>query len=60
MENKYCNINKKYLADALAFLGFRYFKFQNEGKTVFSFEDTVRFRVALTKVLALRDEINEL
>lgn len=59
MDNKiYCNINKRYLAEALSFLGFKYFKFQNEGKTVYSFEDNDKFRIALTKILELRKELN--
>jgi len=57
-EQKYTNINKKYLADAMAFLGFGYLKFQDkEGKTVYTFENTERFNTALHKLLQLRETI---
>jgi len=60
MENniKYTNIKKKSLADALNFLGFRYYKFQNDkGETVFSFIENVNFLKALKGLLELREEV---
>lgn len=61
MERKeYTNINKKYLAMAMSFLGFKYYKFQNdEGETVFTFENTSKFMNALHGLLALRKQINK-
>ena len=55
--NKYTQINKKYLAEALSFLGFRYYKFNDDGQTVYSFENTEKFSKALVKLLQLRDEL---
>ncbi len=59
MEKKYTIIDKKYLADALSFLGLRYFIFNKEdGKKVYSFEDTKKFHYTLAKLLVLKKEIN--
>lgn len=60
MENqKFYNVNKKYLADALSFLGFRYFKFiDKDNKQVYSFIDTNNFRTALSKLLQLKQEFD--
>ncbi len=57
MENKYTQINKRYLAEALAFLGFRYYKFNDNGQIIYSFENTEKFSLALVKLLNLRDEL---
>lgn len=58
-EQKYTNINKKYLALALSFLGFRYYVFQDSnGKTVYSFENTENFNTALYKLLQLKKEVD--
>ena len=59
MDNKFTQINKKYLAEALSFLGFRYFKFVNDqGQQVYSFENTEKFKSALSKLLKLKKEFN--
>lgn len=61
MENKYTIIDKKYLADALSFLGLRYFIFNKEdGRKVYSFEDNEKFHYTLAKILDLKKEINSL
>lgn len=57
MNNKYTVIKKKYLAEALSFLGFRYFKFNKDGEITYSFENTEKFSKALVKLLQLRDEL---
>ncbi|MBN7771837.1 hypothetical protein [Clostridium aminobutyricum] len=56
--NKFYNINKKYLAEALSFLGFRYYKYINdEGKQVYSFEDSNEFQEALSGLFALKGNL---
>ncbi|NFO30396.1 hypothetical protein FDB41_06800 [Clostridium botulinum] len=61
MSKKYKNIKKKYLADALSFLGFRYMIFDNEdGTKEYTFEDTFKFQHALAKILEIKKEINNL
>ena len=58
MEIKYTNIKKKSLAYALNFLGFRFYIFtNNEGITVYSFEETEQFKKALAGLLELRKTI---
>ncbi|NFH99493.1 hypothetical protein FDB15_03980 [Clostridium botulinum] len=61
MSKKYKNIKKKYLADALSFLGFRYMIFDNEdGTKEYTFEDTFKFQHALNGLLKFKKEINNL
>lgn len=55
---KYYPIEKKYLAEALSFLGFHYYKF-TENKTIYSFEDTEKFRTGLNGLLELRNKLND-
>ena len=50
------NIKKKYLADALSYLGFRYYKFSNQKTILYSFEDNKIFREALNDLLNLKDK----
>ncbi|SHH36647.1 hypothetical protein [Clostridium grantii] len=55
MENNYSVIKKKSLAEALNFIGFRYFKYQDEeGKTVYSFENTDKFNFVLHELIKLK------
>ena len=57
--NKYYPINKRYLAEAMSFLGFKYMKFNNYlDEQIYSFEDTAKFRIALNKLTLLKKEIN--
>lgn len=58
MEDKtYRVIKKKSLAEALNFLGFRYFKYQGEdGNFVYSFEETESFIETIEKLLKLKKE----
>lgn len=55
---KYTIIDKKYLADALSFLGCRYYIFNKEGRKVYSFVQDKKFSFALAKILELKNEIN--
>ena len=57
MNKNYTTIEKKYLAEALSFLGFKYYKFGEGKETVYSFEDTDKFRFALGELLELRNKI---
>lgn len=55
---RFYNINKRYLAEGLSFLGFRYFKFQDaEGKQVYSFEDSEKFQEALAGLFTLKSNL---
>lgn len=59
MEKKYTIIDKKYLADALSFLGLRYMIYDKEdGRKVYSFVDDNKFKYALAKILEAKKEIN--
>lgn len=59
MENKeYYIIENRYLAEALAFMKFRYYKFKGDkGFTVYGFKDTEKFRQAMNGLFDLRKEI---
>ncbi|AQS09661.1 hypothetical protein CLOBY_17920 [Clostridium saccharobutylicum] len=57
MEIKYKNIRKKYLADALSFLGFRYMKFDNENGKEYSFEDNKKLQYAFEELIRLKKEL---
>jgi len=55
---KYYEINKKYLADALSYLGMRYYKFNKEdGTVVYSFENTIDFNIALNELTKLKNKL---
>lgn len=63
MENKdkkYFEVRNKYLAEGLAFLGFKYFKFNNKetGKTIYSFKDTEIIKDTIEHLLKLKNEIS--
>ena len=55
---KYFEIKKKYLAEGLAFLGFKYYKFCTPEYTLYSFVDTPEFRSALNEMLKLKSIYN--
>ena len=57
-KNKFTVIEKKYLADALSFLGFRYYKYNQENKVVYRFENTEKFNLGLYQLLELRKSLN--
>lgn len=48
------NINKKYLADALSWLGFRYYKFNTSNGTIYSFERTDEFLEAMKQLIEFK------
>ncbi|EJO5347014.1 hypothetical protein NRP93_001080 [Clostridium botulinum] len=53
---EYYEIRKKYLAEGLAFLGYRYFK-EGFGKdTIYKFKNTENFRQALTGLMELKEK----
>lgn len=57
---EFINIENKYLADGINFLiGARYYKFiNNEGKEVYSFQNTDKFNEAFDKLVELKKSIN--
>lgn len=57
--NKYYEINKPYLANSLCYLGFKFFKFNDEDRTRFSFKNTEEFQEALNELLELRKKYNK-
>ena len=51
-------IKNRYLAEALAFMGFKYYKFDgDEGFTLYGFKDTEKFRSAMNGLFDLRKRI---
>lgn len=52
------NLENKYLADALAFLGYRYYKYStkldNRTKTIYTFKRTPEFMEAFNGILELK------
>lgn len=52
-------IKKKYLADALSYLGFKYYKYSNVDGISYSFEKTNSFVDALNELLKLKDKFNQ-
>ncbi|NOW03210.1 hypothetical protein [Clostridium beijerinckii] len=61
MEEKYYNIEKKSLATALNWMGFKFYVWTNrEGKTLYGFEDTIKLHKALNGLLELRKQVKSL
>jgi len=58
MTKKYYDVRKKYLADALSYLGFKYFKDGFKENTIYSFEDTELFRTAMTELNNLKNKLS--
>lgn len=55
----YYEIRKKYLAEAIAWLGYRYWK-EGYGKdTIYKFKDTEEFRNALTGLMQLKNQVGK-
>lgn len=52
-------IRKKYLAEGLAYLGYRYFKDGYGKDTKYIFQDTENFRNALTGLMELKKEVGQ-
>lgn len=57
MNTKYTVIEKRYLANALSFLGFKYYKFGDGKETKYSFEETEKFKFALHELLELKNKL---
>jgi hypothetical protein len=57
-EKKYRSVKKKYLADALAFLGFKYYKFSNKEGISYSFEDTDKLKYAIDALMQIKQDCN--
>jgi len=56
---EYYEIRKKYLAEGLAFLGYRYFK-EGFGKdTIYKFKNTKEFNIALNELMKLKDKVGK-
>lgn len=60
MNKEYTIIDKYSLAMALNFLGFRYYIYDREGKKIYSFEKTEKFSLALSELLKIRSELNNI
>jgi hypothetical protein len=57
-EKKYFKVDSLSLARAMNYLTYNYMKFELEGKTIYSFEDTDEFRKDLKIVNGLRKKNN--
>lgn len=55
----YIEIKKKYLAESLSFLGFKYCKLNTNDGIFYSFYDTKEFREALQDMLRLKDKFRK-
>jgi len=55
--DKYYEIKKKYLAQGMSFLGFKYMKFGFGADTIYGFENTPKFKTALLKFIELRNQL---
>jgi len=54
-KQKYTCIRKRYLAESLSYLGFKYFRFcADEGYILYSFENSEKFQEALNEMLKLK------
>lgn len=51
---KYTIIRNKYLAEGLAFCNFKYQKYQDDGVTVYSFEETDKLKEAINIITNLK------
>lgn len=56
---EYYIIRKKYLAEALAFLGYKYFKEGYEKDTIYKFKNTKEFNTALTELMKLKKQVGQ-
>jgi len=52
-------VRKKYLADALSYLGFRYYKNGFGEDTIYSFENTEKFNKAMHELNQLKEKIRK-
>jgi len=54
------DVKKKYLAEALSYLGFRYYKNGFGENTVYTFENTEKFSKAMHELNQLKERIKTL
>jgi len=57
-KKKYFKIDQKTLATAMSYLCYKYMKFDEDGKTIYSFEDSSEFRKDLKALNELRKKNN--
>jgi len=57
---KIYEVKKKYLAEALSFLGFKYFKKGFGEDTIYTFENTEKFSKALHELTLLKNKIKNM
>ena len=57
---KIYEVKKKYLAEALSFLGFKYFKKGFGENTIYTFENTEKFSNALHELTLLKNKIKNM
>jgi len=54
---KFYEVRKRYLAEALSFLGFRYYKKGFGDETIYSFENTNKFSKAFYELNQLKERL---
>lgn len=59
MDKDYYEIRKKYMAESMAFLGYKYWKDGFGKETIYKFEDTKEFREALTGLMELKNKVGQ-
>ena len=57
---KMYEVKKKYLAEALSYLGFRYYKNGFGENTIYTFENTEKFSKAMHELNQLKEKIKVL
>lgn len=60
MENnikKYFKVTNLYLADALAFIGYKYFKNGFGKETTYTFQDTQQIQLAINELINMRKQL---
>jgi len=58
MENTYFEIRSRYLAESLAFLGFKYQKYGYDRDTRYSFKDSKLIHSTISRLLSMKKELN--
>lgn len=54
-QDEYYHVYKRYLADALSWLGYEYLKFINDkGEAVWSFKNTEKFQIARLELIEFK------
>jgi len=57
---KLYEVRKKYLAEALSYLGFRYYKNGFGEETTYTFENTEKFSIALHELNQLKNKLKNM